>query len=462
MPGDENLTEAVPTLKDLSNTFVLSSSGVGSNQVLSEIPKALSTDNPFRKRRAHLKSRAGCDNCRRRRVKCDEETPCANCMRRGDHCQRHNSMQRTSTGPIPQMSTQLPSRDSRLTDATVNLLQMKLFHHFHTCTRHTLLCGQEAWDYVLQLSFEYDYLMNAILCVAARHLSIDCPDDRVYRASAANHFYRASSGLRNELSKGSNSIHLDSFLATSMLLYYDTWTNADYSQPLQADGLAPNAWTDRVFEFSSSLKKALLGCFQRPWEQPSVFRQSLTKNPVDELASVLEASSDEVARYGALFSYHRPISMEMLDEPLANVVRAAQINSSSEPDSTYQPQGTLDPAEDAYATVARRLCLILPLLGQDQTQESTPNPLPSSIMSSLPRFILSFPLLGFSTFPTLIERGDSHALFLLYHFYRAVGKLLSHKHWWWAHKRASVAERVLRERLVGKINGNLMDVETTI
>ncbi|KAI1280100.1 hypothetical protein F5Y07DRAFT_355887 [Xylaria sp. FL0933] len=451
MPRDENLADAVPTLKDLSTTFVLSSSGVGSGQVLSEIPKALSTDDPSRKRRAHPKSRAGCDNCRRRRVKCNEETPCANCMRRGDHCQRHSTMQRTSTGSIPQLSTQFPSSGSRSTDATVNLLQMKLFHHFQTSTRQTLLCGQEAWDHVLQLSFEYDYLMNGILCVAARHLSIVRPEDWTYRTAAANHLCRASSGLRNELSKGSNSIHLDSFLATSMLLYYDTWTNADYFMPLQEDGITPNAWTDRVFEFSSSLKKTLLACFQRPLEQPSVFRQSLTKNPVDELASVLEASSDEVARYGTVFSYHRPIRMEMLDEPLANVMHAVQINSSSEPDCIYQPQGTLDPAEDAYAPVARRLCLILPLLGQYQTQDSTSNPLPSSIMPLLARFILSFPLLGYSTFPTLIERGDSHALLLLYHFYRAVRKLLSHKDWWWAHKRAAVAESVLRERLISKI-----------
>ncbi|KAI0433341.1 hypothetical protein F5Y09DRAFT_83506 [Xylaria sp. FL1042] len=454
MPRDEIPAEAVPTLKDLSNTFVLSSSG--SSRVLSEIPKALSIDDPSRKRRAHLKSRAGCDNCRRRRVKCSEERPCTNCIRRGDHCQRHNIMQRTSTVSIPQMSTQFPSFGSSSIDATVNLLHMKLFHHFQTSTRQTLLCGQEAWDHVLQLSFEYDYLMSAILGVAARHLSIIRPNGRTYRTAAANHLCRASSRLRDELSKGGDSIHLDPFLATSVLFYYDTWTNADYFLPRQEDDVTPDTWIDRVFGFSSSLKKTLLTCFQRPWEQPSVFRQSLTKNPVDELAAIFAASSDEVARYEAFFSYHRPISMEMLNEPLANVVHEAQINSSSEPDCIYQIRDTLDPAaEDAYVPVARRLCLILPLLSQDQSQNPTLNPVPPSMLPLLARFILSFPLLGFSTFPTLIERGDSHALFLLYHFYRAVRKLLSHKDWWWAHKRAAMAEGVLRERLVRKINNRL-------
>ncbi|KAI1423751.1 hypothetical protein F5Y12DRAFT_755913 [Xylaria sp. FL1777] len=451
MPGDNFSTELTPTLEDLSNTFVLSSSGSGSGQVLSEIPKALSVDDPSRQRRAHLKSRAGCKNCRKRRVKCSEETPCTNCIRRGDHCQRRD-VRRTSMASIPKMSTQFPSASSRSTD-TVNLLHMKLFHHFQANTRQTLLCGQEAWDHVLQLSFEFDYLMNAILCVAARHLSVVRPDDPTYGTIAANHLCRASSGLRNELSKGSCSIHLDSFLATSILLYYDTWASADYFLPLQEDGIASDAWTDRVFGFSSSLKKTLLTCFQRPWEQPSVFRQSITKNPGDELAAVFETSTDKLAKYEDFFSYRRPISMEMFTEPLATVINEGRINSHSKPDCASQTEVAADPAEDAYNSVVRRLCLILPLLSQDDlSQQSISNPVQSSIVPLLASFILSFPLLGYSAFPTLIERGDSHALFVLYHFYRAVRILLSHKDWWWAHKRAVVAEGVLRERLIGKIN----------
>ncbi|KAI1369418.1 hypothetical protein F5Y08DRAFT_352128 [Xylaria arbuscula] len=399
MPRGQIPKEVIPTLKDLSTTFVLSSSASGSSRVLSEIPKALSADDPCRKRRAHLKSRAGCENCRRRRVKCSEETPCANCIRRGDLCQR--DMQRTSTLSIPRMSTH---------------------------TRQTLMCGQEAWDHVLQLAFEYDYLMNAILCVAARHLSIIRPDDPTYGTVAANHLCRASSGLRNELSKGGDSMHLDSFLATSVLIYYDTWTNTDYFLPRQDGDIESDAWTDRVFEFSSSLKKILLNCFQRPWEQPSVFRRSLVNNPADELASKFDISFDEVAR------------IEMLNEPLAKV-----------PDYVHRMQGTLDAEEDVYAPVARRLCLILPLLSQYRFQDSTPNLAPSSMMPLLAKFILSFPLLGWSAFPTLIKRGDLHALFLLYHFYRTSRMFLSHSDWWWARKRATVAEAVLRERLLSKM-----------
>ncbi|KAI0536703.1 hypothetical protein GGR58DRAFT_528003 [Xylaria digitata] len=448
MPTNGFSTESNPTLKDLSNTFVLSSSASGSGQVLSEVPKALSVDPP-RKRRAHLKSRGGCDSCRRRRVKCTEETPCANCIRRGDHCQRYT--RGTDEASTLKMPTQVPNSSFRSTNAAVNLLHMKLFHHFQTETRQTLLCGQEAWDYVLQLSFEFDYLMNAILCIAARHLAVICPEDPTYKTAAASHLCRASSGLRGELSKGSTSIHFDAFLATSILFYYDTWTNTDYFLPPQDNEIVSEAWTDRVFGFSSSLKKTLMTGFERPWEQPSLFRQSLTKNPGDEIAAISQASPDRLAEYENFFSYSRLLTMEMLNMSPSSVVDEDQINSSSRPSPIFQTQVAADLVEDAYVPVVRRLCLILPFLDGDQPLDSPSGLGSSSTLPLLAKFILSFPLLGWSAFPALIERGDSHALFLLYHFYRAVRILLSHKDWWWAQNRAVVAEGVLRERLINKM-----------
>ncbi|KAF2965220.1 hypothetical protein GQX73_g8356 [Xylaria multiplex] len=343
------------------------------------------------------------------------------------------------------MPTQVPNSRFTSTNATVNLLHMKLFHHFQTETRQTLLCGQEAWDYALQLSFEFDYLMNAMLCIAARHLAVICPEDPTYKTAAASHLCRASSGLRGELSKDSTSIHLDAFLATSILFYYDTWTNTDYFLPPQENQIAPEAWADCVFGFSSSLKKTLLTGFERPWEQPSLFRQSLIKNPGDEIAAISQVSPNRLAEYESFFSYGRPLTMEMLNMSPSSIADEDGINLSSRSSHAFQTQVAAGPAEDAYVPVVRRLCLILPFLEKDHPLDS-PSGLDSPpTLPLLAKFILSFPLLGWSAFPALIERGDSHALFLLYHFYRAVRILLSHKHWWWAHKRAVVVEGVLRE-----------------
>jgi hypothetical protein len=58
---------APPTMQDFTSTFIISSQP-GAGAVLSEVPKALAKD-AHRQRRAHQKSRKGCDNCKRRRIK---------------------------------------------------------------------------------------------------------------------------------------------------------------------------------------------------------------------------------------------------------------------------------------------------------------------------------------------------------------------------------------------------------
>ena len=62
-----------PALQDFTNVFVLSSEPSSKHGLL-EVPKALEVD-PLRQRRAHQKSRSGCDNCRRRRVKVRTSSP---------------------------------------------------------------------------------------------------------------------------------------------------------------------------------------------------------------------------------------------------------------------------------------------------------------------------------------------------------------------------------------------------
>ena len=64
------VTKMASSLSDFTNTFVLSSvpPSKQDQQLLLEVPKALLID-PVRQRRAHQKSKTGCENCKRRRVK---------------------------------------------------------------------------------------------------------------------------------------------------------------------------------------------------------------------------------------------------------------------------------------------------------------------------------------------------------------------------------------------------------
>lgn len=67
MPKARANAKPDPGFNDLTNVFVLSSNS-GATQGLLEVPKSLDVET-VRQRRAHQKSRAGCDNCRARRIK---------------------------------------------------------------------------------------------------------------------------------------------------------------------------------------------------------------------------------------------------------------------------------------------------------------------------------------------------------------------------------------------------------
>jgi hypothetical protein len=66
--------QSVASFEELTHTFVLSS-----KQHLSEVPKAL-VHGMSRQRRAHQKSRTGCENCKKRRVKVDSSPPMSKVM----------------------------------------------------------------------------------------------------------------------------------------------------------------------------------------------------------------------------------------------------------------------------------------------------------------------------------------------------------------------------------------------
>ncbi|KAI1391658.1 uncharacterized protein F4822DRAFT_192467 [Hypoxylon trugodes] len=444
-------TKSGSHLNDFTNTFVFSSeSSTSKNQVLSEVPKALSVDLD-RQRRAHRKSGSGCDNCKRRRVKCNEETPCANCSRRGERCSRATrsnrivSVPRTS-GPV---TTLTPGFGP--TDAVVNLHHMKLFHHFETYTQHTLMLTPEVWEHAIRLSFHFDFLMNVILCVAARHLAFLQPENTSYSRAAASHLSRALPRFRYELSNNFILTHIDAFISTSLLLQYEAWASTDISFPQNDDIVSLDPTRDRVFAMGSSLKEVFLKSLPLLADQPSKFLPLLQYNPADKLVAVGRINDSTVAKYLDFFSYDNPLDMKFLNPPPPcprskemapyNPWRHCIPHSQSEPD--------LDPIADGYAPVIARLCIILSFLPEAQPpndDNTEPN-----FFSDLARYVLSFPIACYGPFSPMIQKGDPRALSLLYHFYRAARILLPRDECWWAQKRAALSENNLKEWLTKEI-----------
>ncbi|KLU86354.1 hypothetical protein MAPG_05368 [Magnaporthiopsis poae ATCC 64411] len=107
--------------------------------------------------KGHTKSRRGCFNCKKRKVKCTEGLP--EC----DHCQRLG------------LICEYPPR-RYTTPMTFSRDDLRFFSHFLLTAYPPLPLGGEAiWKQVAAISYEFDFLIHAMLGLAASHLSLVTP-----------------------------------------------------------------------------------------------------------------------------------------------------------------------------------------------------------------------------------------------------------------------------------------------
>ena len=257
--------------------------------------------------------------------------------------------------------------NSKSTDPVVNLFHMKLFHHFQTYTSQTLLLPPEVWEYALQLSFQFEFMMNTILCIGARHLAILHPKDEKYPIIATRHLCRALSQFRHELSNNLTTTHVDAFIATSGLLQYEVWSNTDFLSPHENGIVSYDPSKDRLFAFCSGLKQVFLKSLSYASVQPSILLPHLQHNPEDILVEFSQISSDTFANYQECFSYRRPPNLELLDIPLYHRDADPTVSNLWR----KQVQQIHDPTEDGYTNVITRVCLILVFSPRSAT--TTPN-----------------------------------------------------------------------------------------
>lgn len=335
------------------------------------------------------------------------------------------------------------------TNTAVNLAHLKLFHHFQTSTQQTLLLGPDVWSHTLQLCFDFDFLMNTILCIAARHLAVLQPQNPTYPTAATSHLCRALSRFRTAVSKDLTSTHVDAFIATSLLLQYELWTNADItSPPGDAGEIAFDQLPkDHLFTFCSSLKQVFLKGISAKSGQLSVFLPQLQHNPKDALVRAARISCDTIDQCHSFFSWDRPISPDLLE--ISFPYKRSLDSVISNVWQSHVPRLSVDttnPVEDGYMPVVTQLCLILSFLPEARPPELVN--VYSSLFSDLSRFILSFPIVCHGPYISMVQESDTHALLLLYHFYRAVRILMPIDKCWWAHGRAVASERALKEWLI--------------
>lgn len=123
-----------------------------------------SSHNKRLERRGHTKSRRGCFNCKRRRIKCQETRPaCGHCLKTGLQCEY----------PVAPLVNHQPQHQIPL----FSLQDMRFFQHFLLhCSPHHPLGNHSLWTHEIPcLSHSYDYLMHALLGMAASDLMQNDP-----------------------------------------------------------------------------------------------------------------------------------------------------------------------------------------------------------------------------------------------------------------------------------------------
>ncbi|KAL8397815.1 hypothetical protein RB594_004500 [Gaeumannomyces avenae] len=137
-------------------------------------------------RRGHTKSRRGCFNCKRRRIKCQENRPaCGHCVKTGLKCEYPAA---------PLVVVHRPRHQAPV----FTLQDMRLFQHFLLrCYPHQPLNNDAVWTHEVPcLSQEHDYLMHAVLGLAASDLAQDDPS--LYEA-AMSHRLKAIKAVKKAL-----------------------------------------------------------------------------------------------------------------------------------------------------------------------------------------------------------------------------------------------------------------------
>ncbi|KAK1772523.1 C6 zinc finger protein [Phialemonium atrogriseum] len=172
-----------------SHTLAESSPPPLTSQSNTSVVRSGSSSQPRQRleRRGHTKSRRGCFNCKRRRIKCQETRPaCGHCVKTGLKCEYPAAPQ-----VVHQPQHQIP---------LFSLQDMRFFQHFlFHCTPHHPIGTETIWTHEIPcLSEKYEYLMHAILGLAASDLTQRDPS---LVASAMHHRVKAIKAIKKTLAE---------------------------------------------------------------------------------------------------------------------------------------------------------------------------------------------------------------------------------------------------------------------
>ncbi|OBT46921.1 hypothetical protein VE00_02007 [Pseudogymnoascus sp. WSF 3629] len=272
-------------------------------------------------RRVHTKSRRGCLNCKRRRIKCPENHPdCTQCTKRGLTCE-WPEIQIEQTGNDGKRIVRAipPQIDS---PNTFSMQDFRLFNHFvKECHPSHPLGNEAAWTHdIPSIAHNHEYLLHAMLGLAASDISGYSPNDSTMALSGINHRVRAIESLSSALSRGVHTMEEgNAMLATCYTLVFQS--------ALIADGFA---------EYMSFIRGCMVVAWQMGVKQLKfVFEGILSDEQLVKMGPYLQGTPDidPDLTNGAIGSLEacRPLVVRPEEkaffECMLEIVQAAQISS---------------------------------------------------------------------------------------------------------------------------------------
>ncbi|EMD65261.1 hypothetical protein COCSADRAFT_24929 [Bipolaris sorokiniana ND90Pr] len=192
----------------------------------------------MKSRKPHKKSRNGCLPCKARHVRCDELKPiCINCDKYGSQCEYLTQKGRIASEVAP-VSTPSSAEVSDFHAAgqnavsiesqpDLNMAHLRLLHHFTTVTARTISLepGSEKilQSYMINIAFEFPFLMHAVLALAALHLSrLDQSLKEECLRQVECHHDAALAHFRNEVHNVEES-NFQAVLLFTFIMFPFTW-----------------------------------------------------------------------------------------------------------------------------------------------------------------------------------------------------------------------------------------------
>ncbi|KAI0502717.1 hypothetical protein F5B22DRAFT_632291 [Xylaria bambusicola] len=413
------------------------------------------------RKRPHYKSRRGCLVCKQRRVKCDEQFPCSNCLKRHERCIRSN----TAGSRNNELSTRIsqPLNVLMVEDTSMNLLHLELFSHFQRSLVDTLAFS-EIWEQVLPWSFQEPYIMCTILCLAAMHLATVRPQSPRYSDVAVQFLSKSASLFSEKLSRPVTAQNSEAVIAASILMHYISWSHIGFIDKQEKfqyqrgnSPLAMQLSKDPLLQLSFGVQGILNEAFRILMGSDSVFLTTGLYSPVYAIEEAILQQGEDPWRF---VHYFMGISDDPRCQPPGDDLSSYKENPTgclwlrenrcNTETALVPPQEPPNTQQVAFEGIAKRLSLLFCLTSISSSTNSSASQALTRLQPDIERCFFSFPVHYSRAFRELAIRGDSRALIILCHFYRAARILLTGPRTWWARQRSRVIECLILEDLTSR------------